>query len=40
MKGNKVFDNKNILNVKEINKAKCVPCFKRSVNLYCKQLKT
>ena len=37
--GNKVFDNKKILNVKKFNKGKCQPCFTRSVNLCCKQLK-
>ena len=38
--GNKLFDNKKILNVKKFNKRKCQPCFTRSVNLCCKQLKT
>ena len=38
--GNKVFDNKRILNVKKFNKGKCQPCFTRSINLCCKQLKT
>ena len=31
--GNKVFDNKKILNVKKFNKGKCQPCFTRSINL-------
>ena len=35
----KVFDNKKILNIKKFNKGKCQPCFKRSINLCCKQLK-
>ena len=35
--GNKVFDNKKILNVKKSNKEKCH--FMRSINLCCKQLK-
>ena len=38
--GNKVFDNKNILNVKKFSKGKCQPCFTRSINLCSKQLKT
>ena len=38
--GNKVFDNKKILNVKMFNKGKCQPCFASSVILWCKQLKT
>ena len=38
--GNKVFDNKKILNVKKFNKGKCQPCFTKSINLCCKQLKT
>ena len=38
--GNKVFDNKKVLNVKKFNKGKCQPCFSRSINLCCKQLKT
>ena len=38
--GNKVFDNKKILNVKKFNKRKCQPCFTKSINLCCKQLKT
>ena len=38
--GNKVFDNKKILNVKKFNKGKCQPCFASSVILCCKQLKT
>ena len=38
--GNKVFDNKKILNVKKFNKGKCQPCFTRSINLCCKRLKT
>ena len=37
---NKLFDNKKILNVKKFNKGKCQPCFTRSINLCCKQLKT
>ena len=39
IEGNKVFDNKKILNVKKFNKATWQPCFTRSVNL-CKKLKT
>ena len=35
-KGNKVFDNKRILNLKKFNKQKCKPCFTRSINLCCK----
>ena len=38
--GNKLFDNKKNLNVKKFNKGKCQPCFTRSINLCCKQLKT
>ena len=38
--GNKVFDNKRILNIKKFNKGKCEPCFTRSINLCCKQLKS
>ena len=38
--GNKVFYNKNILNIKKINKRKWQPGFTRSTNLCCKQLKT
>ena len=38
--GNKHFDNKKFLNVKKFNKGKCQPCFTRSINLCCKQLKT
>ena len=38
--GNKVFDNKKILNVKKFSKGKCHPCFTRSINLCCKQIKT
>ena len=38
--GNKVFDNKRILNVKKFNKGKCQSCFIRSINLCCKQLQT
>ena len=38
--GNKVLDNKKVLNVKKFNKGKCQPCFTRSINLCCKQLKT
>ena len=38
--GNKLFDNKKILNVKKFSKEKCQPCFTRSINLCCKQLKT
>ena len=37
--GNKAFDNKKNLNVKKFNKGKCQPCFTRSINLCCKQLK-
>ena len=37
--GNKVFDNKQILNVKKSNKGKCQPCFTRSINFCCKKLK-
>ena len=37
--GNKLFDNKIFLNVKKFNKGKCQPCFTRSINLCCKQLK-
>ena len=37
--GNKVFDNKRILNVKKFNKGKRQPCFTRSVKLCCKKLK-
>ena len=33
--GNKVFDNRKILNVKKFNKGKCQPCFTRSINLCC-----
>ena len=40
IRGNKVFDNKKILNVEKFNKGKCQPCLTRSFNLYCKQLKT
>ena len=40
IEGNKVFDNKRILNIKKFNKQKYQPYFKRSVNLCCKQLKT
>ena len=36
----KVFDNKQILNVKKINKGICQLRFTRSVNLCCIQLKT
>ena len=36
---NKLFDNKNILNVKKFNKGKYQLCFTRSINL-CKKLKT
>ena len=36
---NKVFDNKKNLNIKKFNKGKCQPCFTRSINLCCKQLK-
>ena len=39
IEGNKVFD-KKILKVKKLNKRKCKPCFTRSINLCCKQLKT
>ena len=38
--GNKTFDNKRILNIKKFNKGKRQLCFTRSINLYCKQLKT
>ena len=38
--GNKVFYNKKILNVNKFNKGKCQPCFTKSINLCCKQLKT
>ena len=38
--GNKVFDNKKNLNANKFNKGKCQPCFTRSINLCCKQLKT
>ena len=38
--GNKVFYNKKKLNVNKFNKGKCQPCFTRSINLCCKQLKT
>ena len=38
--GNKVFENKKVLNVKNFNKGKCQSCFARSINLCCKQLKT
>ena len=38
--GNKAFDNKTILNIKKFNKEKCQPSFTRSINFYCKQLKT
>ena len=38
--GNKVFYNNKILNVNKFNKGKCQPCFTRSINLCCKQLKT
>ena len=37
--GSKVFDNKKISNVKKFNKGKWQPCFTRSINLCCKQLK-
>ena len=40
IRGNKLFDNKKILNVKKFNKGKCQPCFTRSINLCCKKLKT
>ena len=40
IEGNKVFDNKKILNVNKFNKGKCQPCFTRSVNLCSRQLKT
>ena len=40
IRGNKVFDNKKVLNVKKFNKGTCQPCFTRSINLCCKQLKT
>ena len=40
IEGNKTFDNKRILNIKKFNKGKRLPCFTRSINLYCKQLKT
>ena len=40
IRGNKVFDNKKSLKVKKFNKAKYQPCFTRSINLCCKQLKT
>ena len=39
IEGNKVFDNKGILNVKKVNKGKCEQCFTRSIILCCKQLK-
>ena len=38
--GSKVFVNRKNLNVKKFNKGKCQPCFTRSINLCCKQLKT
>ena len=38
--GNKVFDNKKILNVEKFNKGKCQSCFTRLINLCCKQFKT
>ena len=34
--GNKVFDNKKILNVNKFIKGKWQPCFTRSINLCCK----
>ena len=37
---NKDFYNKKNLNVNKFNKGKCQPCFTRSINLCCKQLKT
>ena len=37
--GNKVF-NKKKLKVKKYNIGKCQPCFTRSINLRCKELKT
>ena len=40
IRGNKLFDNKKILNVKKFNKGKCQPSFTRLINLCCKQLKT
>ena len=40
IEGNKVFDNKKILNVKKFNKGKCQPCFTRLINLCCKRLKS
>ena len=39
IEGNKVFDNKGILNVKKVNKGKCEQCFTRLIILCCKQLK-
>ena len=36
----KVFDNKQILDVKKFNKGICQLCFTRSINLCCRQLKT
>ena len=38
--GNKLFDNKNVLNVKKFNKEKCQSYFTRSGNLCWKQIKT
>ena len=40
IRGNMVFDNKKTLNLKKFNKGTCQPCFTRSINLCCKQLKT
>ena len=40
IRGNKVFDNKKVLNVSKFNEGKCQPYFTRSINLCCKQLKT
>ena len=40
IEGNKIFDRKNFFSVNKFNKGKCQPCFTRSINLCCKQLKT
>ena len=38
--GNMIFDNKKTLDLKKFNKGTCQPCFTRSINICCKQLKT
>ena len=40
IRGNKAFDNKQVLNITKLNKRKCKPFFTGFINLCCKQLKT